>query len=117
MQRRALFSLINVAVAAAALVVLFAFPRYAGYAVYAFFGWFVVSITFVWFARGTPPVAASSGGGGGPAPGATNGTPLHPGRPLPASPPPIDFCVYCATTLPPGASRCLACGHPVLHLA
>ena len=115
MQRRAVFSLVNVAVAAVALVVLFAFPRYAGYAVYAFLGWFVVSIAVIGLARATPPVASSSA-----APSMPGGRPLPAGgsqRPGgTASPPPIAFCVYCAGDLPPEARRCPACGHAVLGL-
>lgn len=112
MQRRAIFSLVNLAVAAAALFVLFAYPRYAGYAVYAFFGWFIVSLTVVWFARGTPPVSASAAGAGAAAGGAAA---TVPGTSAPS--PQIGFCVYCAADLPPGAGRCPACGHAAMRLA
>jgi len=118
MQRRALFSLINLGVAAAAIVVLFAFPRYAGYAIYGFLGWFVVSLSMVWFARGAPqgaarsPVGAAPASGGGPAPLASAG---RPAARVPATPPAIGFCIYCAADLPPDAERCPACGHAALR--
>jgi hypothetical protein len=119
MQRRALFSLINIAVAAAAIVVLFAFPKYAGYAVYGFLAWFVVSLSVVWIARGTPSASARTSGGpavgtvGAPLP---SGSPSVPARPIggsTAAPATISFCIYCAADLPPGTDRCPSCGRAV----
>jgi len=120
MQRRVLYSLINIGVAIAAIVVLFAFPRYAGYAVYGFLGWFAVSLVAVWFARGAPHAAVPAGPttpAPGPAPSAAPAT----SRPLPsaarsapptagAAAPAIGFCVYCGQNLPPEARRCPVCG-------
>jgi hypothetical protein len=115
-QRRAFFSLVNICVAAAAIVVLFAFPQYASYAIYGFLGWFVVSLSMVWFARGSPQTAT-------PSPGAPLSSPGVPSAPLPSTgriparaptaPAPIAFCIYCALDLPPGADRCPSCGHAV----
>jgi len=113
MQRRAMFSLINLGVAAGALIVFFLFPRYAGYAIYAFLGWFVVGLSTVWIARSNAPVPTPSPAGVV----AGQGTPLPSGsaRPpagsSPSSAPAVGFCIYCANDLPPGADRCLACGH------
>jgi len=115
MQRRALLSLVNIAVATGALLVIFLYPRYAGYAIYAFLGWFVVSFSLVWVARGPSPTAgptalapsATPGGRPGPAPGVARVTPTRP-APEPAE---IGFCIYCASDLPAEATRCPACGH------
>jgi len=120
MQRRALFSLINIAVAVGAIVVLFAFPRYAGYAIYGFLGWFVVSLSMIGFARGAPAGAGPSSGGA-PSGAGSSAAPLPPaGRPAvggAAAPPAIPFCIYCATDLPTEAARCPGCGRAVRQFA
>jgi len=116
MQRRLVFSLVNIGMAVAVLTVLFLFPRYAGYAVYAFFGWFLVSLSVVWFA-GAPARAPTSAG---PAAGAASAGPVAPvARPGVAPTPParIDFCIYCAADLPAGTPRCRSCGHNVPNFA
>jgi hypothetical protein len=116
MQRRALLSLVNIAVAVGALLVIFLYPRFAGYAIYAFLGWFVVSFALVWVARGPSPAA-------GPAvPGPTTTPSGRPAAPpagpvratapnLTPDPVAVGFCIYCATDLPPEGDRCPACGH------
>ncbi len=112
MHRRAVLWLVNIGIFSAAIVVLLEFPQYAGYIVYAFLGWFVVSLTTVWFARGTP--SAASAAGTPPASG-----PAGPSRPLAsgaAAAPTIAFCIYCAADLPVGAERCPACGHAVRRM-
>ncbi|HYA11159.1 MAG TPA: hypothetical protein VEH10_05780 [Thermoplasmata archaeon] len=114
MRRRALFSLINLGVAAAAIVVLFVFPRYAGYAIYGFLGWFVVSLSTVWFARGTPQAAGPSPPAAAPAGGAAPlASTARPATGRPAAPPAIGFCIYCASDLAPDAVQCPSCGHAV----
>jgi len=113
MQRRALFSLINLCVAAGALLVFFLFPRYAGYAIYAFLGWFLVGISTVWLlgnpsaepSRGPTPAPAGAGGAGPAA------APLRSSTGGAGTSAEVGFCIYCAADLPPGASRCPACGH------
>ena len=117
MQRRALLSLVNIAVATGALLVIFLYPRFAGYAIYAFLGWFVVSFSLVWVARGPSPTAGPTAPGPTAAPGGRPGRPLAtaaapaPPRRAP-EPAEIGFCIYCAADLPPQADRCAACGHP-----
>ena len=108
MQRRVVLSLLYLGVTAAALAILFLLPQYATYALYGFLAWFIVSLALVWGARGasTAPGSRTGGGAGGGSPLASSGS---------ASP--IPFCAYCAADLPAGASRCPACGHPVLTLA
>jgi hypothetical protein len=121
MQRRAVLSLINIGVAAVALLVFFLFPRYATYAIYAFLGWFLVSLVTVWVARGASPmpgpptpgaVAAAAG-----APAAATAPARRTAPAAPTAPAPIGFCIYCATDLPPGADRCPACGHTGARLS
>jgi len=119
MNRRALLSVINISVAATTLAVWFLLPRYAEYALYAFFGWFVISLSTIWIARGSPRGPLPSSGGaaspaaaGAAAPGAV-GRPLAGGQPAPAE---IGFCIYCAADLPPGAPQCPGCGHAVARL-
>ncbi len=116
MQRRLALSLVNVAVAAAALFVWFELPQYSTYALYGFLGWIVVGTSLAWLAAGSPPV-------GVPTPASGSATPLAPGAPAgPAAKPgsgepAIGFCIYCAADLPPDAVRCSACGHPAVRLA
>jgi hypothetical protein len=122
MQRRALLSLVNIAVAVGALLVIFLFPRFAGYAIYAFLGWFVVSFSLVWVARGSSPTVGPavprptttpSGRPGSPSAGAVRPSP--PGRA--PEPPAVGFCIYCATDLPPETDQCPACGHARARLS
>ncbi len=124
MQRGALLSVVNVAVAAGALVIWFRYPRYAYYAIYALFAWFLVSFSLTWAFRGNPgPVgpAASAAGGGPSGVGAhsSNGPPAPAGPPIASSEDgtTVPFCIYCATDLPPDVGRCPACGHLVLALS
>jgi hypothetical protein len=114
MQRRALLSLVNIAVAAGALLVFFLYPRYAGYAIYVFLGWFVVSFATVWIARGGSPVPGTSRGMAVPTPAGVPPSPapmVRPGVPAAAPAPPVSFCIYCAADLPVGTDRCPTCGH------
>jgi hypothetical protein len=120
MQRRALLYLVNFAVAGAVLLVFLAFPRYAVYAIYAFLGWFLVSLTTVWIARGGSPVTAPGptvavSASAGPVGPASAGRPARAGEPLP--PTEVGFCIYCATDLPATAERCPSCGHPRARFA
>jgi len=105
MVRRSVLSLVNVAVASAALIVWFRYPQYAMYAIYALLGWFFVSFSLVWV-LGTNP-------GGAPAGPLPSGAPGTGGRGTGSRPFRAGFCIYCAADLPPEATRCPACGHPV----
>jgi hypothetical protein len=114
MQRRTLFSIVNLGVAAGVLLVFFLFPRYAGYAVYAFLAWFLVGLSMIWLARGSAPVAgpgplvATPAAAGGALPSAA---PVRKDGGTPSPPPEVGFCIFCATDLAPDADRCPACGH------
>jgi hypothetical protein len=112
---RTIFSLVNLAVLAAALGVWFLWPRYADYALYAFLGWIVVGFTLVFVPWGSASASSTARGSG-----AVQGSPEAPtapgAGPNAAVSPPIGFCIYCGYDLPPEARRCLACGHAVLPL-
>ena len=103
MRGRLLLSIANLAVAAGALIVWFAFPQYGEYALWAFLAWIVVGFSTVWLRWGAPSPAGAAGPPAAAAAGATAGRV--------AGPPAISFCIYCAAELPVGASRCPACGH------
>jgi hypothetical protein len=107
---RIALSLANLAAIVAAFVVLFEFPQYSAYAFYALVAWIFVGFALLYLPRRAARPGPSPGGGaagpfGGPA-----------GAPLPSSTPgsapaPVDFCIYCGTTLPSGATTCPSCGH------
>ena len=111
MRFRTALSLANLAAMVAAFVVLFEFPSYGEIAFYALVAWIFVGFGLMDLpgARATPtgPGASSSGsfpsGGGNPRP--SGGTA--------ASPAPIDFCIWCGTPLPAGATVCPSCGQRV----
>jgi hypothetical protein len=114
MQRRALLSMVNIGVAGGALFVIFAYPRFATYAIYVFLAWFVVSFSLVWVARGTTPAGRPTAGLAVPTPSgaAAGGLPVRSTGPAPPTPADsVGFCIYCATDLPDGVDRCPACGH------
>jgi hypothetical protein len=120
-QRRTVFSIVNVAVAAAAIYVWYRYPQDVMYAIYALFGWFVVSFSLLWVVGGSArthpaaPTASTASSGGAPVPGARS-APLRsaPADAAPSGPSaPLGFCIYCAADLPADAHRCAACGHAV----
>ena len=110
MLARTFLSLVNLAVLGGTLTVWFAFPAWSTYALYACLAWVVVAFALMYSAWGNrpfgvgTPAATTAGPGarlaGG---GAAGGTP--------AALPPLDFCIYCGSFLPVGASQCPACGH------
>lgn len=112
MRARSLLSFLNLAAMTATFVVWLAFPRYAQYAVYLALGWILIACALLytsWAARPSGAAAAGSGGAG-----AAGGSPLPAAATAPFTPSaPIGFCIYCAASLPVGAMRCPACGHPV----
>lgn len=114
MNRRALLSLVNVAVAGAVLVVWYRYPHYAAYTLYALFGWIVVSFSLAWVVRGVPtggmPGASSGGSTARLGSGSSGGTSF---ASAPSEPIELPFCIFCAADLPVGAPRCPACGHLV----
>ncbi len=118
MQRRALLSLVNLAVAAGALLVFFLYPRYAGYALYVFLGWFVVSLATTWATRGSAPAVGPRAVAAA-APASPTTPPPRTGAPLAGAaaggastiPSGVGFCIYCAADLPADTDRCPACGH------
>jgi len=120
MMVRTLLSLINLGVIAAAVAIWLAFPQYAGVAVYGLLGWMLLTFIVMYSPWGNRPVSSSSNGAAAPSTASFGALPASaplPSAPsTPASTPTIDFCVFCGTTLPAGANRCPACGHPVVGL-
>ncbi len=113
MHRRALLLLVGAAVIVATMVVWIRYPSYSGYVVYLLLAWIVVSVSLNWSSRATARPATASAA---PASGARAPLPSAPRVAAPASgasgtPGPIPFCIYCASDLPAGATRCPACGH------
>jgi hypothetical protein len=102
MSRRGLFSIVNTALLGAAVVVMFLFPQYAGYALYAIIGWIAAGLTLTWsgWANGPPPNPAAS---------LASGTPLASGGAAPT----IDFCVFCGRRFAAGERVCVDCRHPL----
>ena len=111
MRLRTALSLANLAAIVVAFLVLFEFPDYAQVAFYALVAWIFVGFGLMYLpgARATPagPRSTSTGtfpgAGGAPLPSAGGATVRAP----------LDFCVWCGTTLPAGVSVCPACGHRI----
>lgn len=116
MNPRATLSLVNLAAIVAAFVVLFELPQYAQYAFYGLLAWIVVGFVLMYVPGVGRPSASGTGTAG--APGSLDPTTAgpFPGTPSEAAPVPIDFCVYCGTTLSPGVPTCAACGHRVVPI-
>ena len=111
MRLRTALSLANLAAIVVAFLVLFEFPDYAPYAFYALVAWIFVGFGLMYLsgARAAPMGPNSAAAGAFPGAG---GAPLPSGRGT-APGIPLDFCVWCGTTLPVGASVCPACGRRV----
>ena len=99
MLARTALSLVNLVVLTATLTIWFLLPHYSTYALYGCLAWVVVAFGMMYSSWGNRPIGAAAHplSAAGDAPGSTRA--------------PLDFCIYCATTLPAGASRCPACGH------
>ncbi len=112
---RTLFSLLNLVAMVVTIVAWFTLPQYSVYILYAFIAWMVVGfvvLTSSWGSR-----ALGSGARGPSVPTAPGGGPLPSGPGATAgAAAPVGFCVYCATNLPPGATRCPACHRAVMPL-
>lgn len=114
MRLRTALSLANLAAIVAAFLVLFEFPAYASIAFYALVAWIFVGFGLMYLpgarAQPTGPGASAPapfpGAGGAPLPSGGSG----------ASGTPLDFCVWCGSTLPAGAALCPACGRRVAPL-
>ncbi len=115
MQRRILFSIVNIVVLLGLFALFFVLPSYAGILFYLILAWFVASFLLMRSAfmggRVSRPMPAAPGGSAPPSGGA--------GAPLPSASPPgapgvdaseIGFCPYCGTHVPPGTLVCPACG-------
>ncbi|HLN51377.1 MAG: hypothetical protein ACLQD9_00205 [Thermoplasmata archaeon] len=112
MLARTLFSLLNLAAMAVALLAWFVLPQYAVYVLYGFVAWMVVGFVLLGSSWGSR--AVGSGARGTVAPGAPEGGPLASGAAPTAGPASAPgFCIYCAADLPVGAERCPACNHAV----
>lgn len=110
MNPRRLVSYINLVAIATAFVILFYLPQYSSYAFYVLLLWILIGFGLMLSPRSrrapSPSTTAPTGGPGG----------LSAGSALPsagssASSAPLDFCIYCGTTLPAGKTVCPACGH------
>jgi hypothetical protein len=111
---RTWLSFANVGVLAAVLVVWFAHPAFAEYALYGCLGWFLLAFVLMYSSWGSRPAGTRPRPLAGAAGAAPSGVPGPSGSPAGgalASAPPLDFCIYCATSLPVGADRCPSCGH------
>jgi hypothetical protein len=111
---RTVISLANLAAVVVAFVVLFELPQYSDLAFYGLLGWIVVGFVLFYGFRSsrsapTPGDAFPSTGAAGP-----DGSAPLPSGTAPRSSAPLDFCIFCGTTLPVGAGVCPACGHRVL---
>ncbi len=113
MNARAVLSLVNLAAIVTAFVVLFELPQYAQYAFYGLLAWIAVGFVLM-YVPGIGRASASGAGSAGALASAdpTGGAAFPSGSP-PASARPLDFCIYCGTTLVAGESVCAACGHRV----
>ncbi len=116
MNARTWISIANLVVIVLAFVILFELPQYSSFAFYGLLGWVFVSFVLLYAFRvgRTHPVGPSQAGAGG----STGGFSAAPSGALPSSAPggapgPVDFCIYCGTSLPSGTSVCPACGHVV----
>ncbi len=113
MNARAVLSLVNLAAIVTAFVVLFELPQYAQYAFYGLLAWIAVGFVLM-YVPGVGRPSASGAASAGPLPSADpTGGATFPSGATAASARPLDFCIYCGTTLASGASACSACGHRV----
>jgi hypothetical protein len=113
---RTALSIANLVAIVVAFIVLFGYPQYSTYAFYALLIWIGISFTMAYLRRSQPRPGASSSGGLSGTFGSSAGS-----SPLPSSASsgpraPIDFCIFCGTTLPAGAKVCPACGHYIAPL-
>jgi hypothetical protein len=113
MLTRTFLSLVNLGVLSGTVVIWFAVPQYSTYALYACLAWVVIAFAMMYSAWGNRPLGtrARSTAVGTPLPsGPTGGGRVVGGASAGA---PLDFCIYCAASLPANAGRCPACGHAV----
>ncbi len=116
MRLRTVLSLANLVAIVVAFVVLFEFPQYSALAFYGLVGWMFVGFGLMYLPGVRRPNPALPGA----VPGSTS-FPNAGGAPLPstapgAAAPPIDFCIWCGSTIPPGSGVCPACGRRVVAL-
>ena len=107
--RTAVLALYGV-VLVAALLVQFLYPALGVYVFYGLLFWLVASF----FVFRLPGMNRNVTGGGSarPTPSTQSAGPSAP--PLPSTPPvALEFCAFCGTSLPEGATKCPACGHAV----
>ncbi|MFY9717088.1 MAG: hypothetical protein WAK40_04045 [Thermoplasmata archaeon] len=100
MLRRTFLSLVNLGVLFSTLAIWLLLPTLSTYALYVCLAWVVLAFGLMYSSWGNRPIgpARRTGGAGGAALPSSAGGPL-------------DFCIFCAATLPAGATRCPACGH------
>jgi hypothetical protein len=97
---RTFLSLVNLGVLFSTLTIWLLLPGLSTYALYACLAWVVLAFALMYSSWGNRPIGATPRIAGG------GSAPLAPGIGGP-----LDFCIFCGTTLPVGATRCPACGH------
>jgi hypothetical protein len=113
MQLRTLLTFVNFGMIGLAVVVLLAYPQWAGDAFYLLLGWMFGSFVLIYSPWGARPVGGST---------ATPSISVSPDAPLSASSghehaSSIGFCMYCAAPLEPGTARCPSCGRSLPHFS
>ncbi|HTP53526.1 MAG TPA: hypothetical protein VML94_00980 [Thermoplasmata archaeon] len=97
---RTFLSFVNLGVLFSTLAVWTLVPAVSTYALYFCLVWVVLALSLMYSPWGNRPIGRSARAGAG------GSTPLVSGAGGP-----LDFCIFCAATLPAGATRCPACGH------
>ena len=116
MNARVWISLFNLVAIVAAFAVLFELPQYSGYAFYGLLGWILVSFLLIYafrVGRLNPATGAQAGGTGAPSGSTGARSAALPSSSGTSPSGPIDFCIYCGSSLPVGTAVCPACGHVV----
>jgi len=110
MHLRAVLTVVNFAVVAAALAIFFLAPAFATVAVYAVLIWMFSSLVIFYTPFGNRQIRPT-GPPLGPASGSSSSAGSSADAPLLSSG--IGFCIYCGTHLAAGATICPTCGRTV----
>lgn len=120
MNGRVVLSLVGLLVIAVSFFLLFEYPAFADEAFVLLLAWMVMNFVLLYAMRPRgPPVPSGSSAEPSPFPsGGSAAAPLPSQSSSPSSGPTgsgssLDFCVYCAAPVSPGARVCPACGHAV----
>jgi hypothetical protein len=110
---RTAISIANLVAVVVAFAVLVELPQYSDVAFFGLLGWMLVGFALFYAFRSGR--SAPTPGGAFPSSGSAS---VESAGPLPSAAgsgpsAPLDFCVFCGTTLPVGAAVCPVCGHHV----